>query len=270
MPTEPHPRLTSEQELLERYHRDGDFAAREAFIERTMTIVHHVARRYADRGESYDDLVQVGAIGLMKAVDRFDPDRGVRFATFAIPNITGEIRRHFRDRGWSVRVPREVQERHAQLGRATDELTRRLQRVPTAKELAAETGLTTSDVLETFSAARSYTAASLDAPLDEDRTGHDLLADSEDGYERVDRRFELALGFGCLQERERRIVALRFFEGLTQTQIAERIGISQMHVSRLLSQALASMRERLEVAEREAEAAIDDGTPVALVRDAAG
>jgi RNA polymerase sigma-B factor len=267
--TVPRPSLTSEHDLLERYHRDGDFAAREAFIERTMTIVHHVARRYADRGESYDDLVQVGAIGLVKAVDRFDPDRGVKFATFAIPNIAGEIRRHFRDRGWSVRVPREVQERHARLNRVTEDLTTRLQRVPTVKELAAEIGLSTVDVLETMSAARSYTASSLDAPVDEDRTGHDLLADSEEGYDLVDRRLELVMGVGCLQERERRIVALRFFEGLTQTQIAERIGISQMHVSRLLSQALASMRERLEAAEHEADATIDDAA-LSLARGTTG
>lgn len=263
-----HRALDSETVLLERYHRHGDVRAREAFIERTMPIVHHVTRRYADRGESYEDLVQVGSIGLLKAVDRFDIERGVRFSTFAIPNIAGEIRRHFRDRGWAVRVPREIQERHARLGRVTEELTSNLQRVPSVNELAAAADLTPFQVLETFSAARNYTTASLDAPLDEDRTGHDLLGETEDGYTLVDRRLELVLGMGSLQEREQRIVAMRFYEGLTQTEIAERIGISQMHVSRLLAQALETMRLRLAEAQDDADATI--GPRLAAVGDAAG
>lgn len=251
--------LTTERELLERYHREGDFDARTEFIERTMAIVHHVARRYADRGEHYDDLVQAGSVGLLKAVDRFDVDRGVQFATFAIPNIAGEIRRHFRDRGWAVRVPREVQERHALLTRITEKLGRELQRTPSVAELAEASGLTKAQVLDTLEGARNYTAASLDAPVDEERTGMDLLGDQEDGFDQVDRKLVLHLGMKGLQERERRIVALRFYEGLTQTEIAERLGISQMHVSRLLRQALATMRERLD------ESASEDGDSLVAV-----
>ncbi|WP_372790460.1 SigB/SigF/SigG family RNA polymerase sigma factor [Paraconexibacter sp.] len=235
-----------EQELLERFHQHGDFTARAAFVERAMPLVHHVARRYADRGEAYDDLVQAGAVGLLKAVDRFDPERGVRFSTFAIPNIAGEIRRHFRDRGWAVRVPRDVQERDAQLTSAGERLVAELQRMPSVAELADATGLTLDQVLDTLAGARNYTAVSLDAPIDEDRTGMDRLCDSEDGYERVEQRIALVEGLRGLQDREQRIVALRFYEGLTQSEIADRLGISQMHVSRLLRHALDTMRRRIE------------------------
>jgi RNA polymerase sigma-B factor len=250
--------LNTERELLERYHRNGDFNARTEFIERTMPIVHHVARRYADRGEQYDDLVQAGSVGLLKAVDRFDVDRGVQFATFAIPNITGEIRRHFRDRGWAVRVPREVQERHALLTKLTEKLGRELQRTPSVAELAEAAELTKAQVLDTLEGARNYRAASLDAPVDEERTGLDLLGSEEDGYQQIDRKLVLIQGMKGLQERERRIVALRFYEGLTQTEIAERLDISQMHVSRLLRQALRTLQDRLD------ESAAEDGVAAAV------
>jgi RNA polymerase sigma-B factor len=236
----------SEEELLERYHRHGDFAARAEFIERTMPIVHHVARRYASRGQSYDDLVQAGSIGLLKAVDRFDLDQGVRFATFAIPNITGEIRRHFRDHGWGMRVPREVQERDALLAKVKEKLIRRLQRMPTIAELADEAGLTKDQVLDTMAAARNYTTVSLDAPIDQERSELDLLGGSDAGYERVETHLQLVEGMRSLRQRERRILAMRFAEGLTQTEIAGRLGISQMHVSRLLRQALEQMAAHMQ------------------------
>lgn len=239
----------SEDELLVRFHRDGDYAARAEFVERAMPLVHHVARRYAARGESYDDLVQAGSIGLVKAVDRFDVDRGVRFATFAIPNIAGEIRRHFRDHGWSMRVPRDIQERDARLAKAGERLTRTLQRMPTVGELAEATELTCEQVLETMTAARNYTAVSLDAPIDEERSELDRLGSCDGGYDQVERRLVLISGMRGLQQRERRLLGLRFAEGLTQSEIAERLGISQMHVSRLLRQALEHMAARLHVTE---------------------
>lgn len=236
----------SEEELLERFHRHGDFAARAEFIERTMPIVHHVARRYAGRGESYDDLVQAGSIGLLKAVDRFDLGQGVRFATFAIPNITGEIRRHFRDHGWGMRVPREVQEHDALLAKVKEKLIGRLQRMPTVAELAEEARLTKEQVLDTMAAARNYTTVSLDAPIDEERSELDLLGGRDAGYERVEHNLQLVAGMRSLRRRERRILAMRFAEGLTQTEIAAQLGISQMHVSRLLRQALEQMAEQMQ------------------------
>ncbi len=263
----PTPRTqATEDELLVRYHRDGDFGARAEFIERAMPIVHFVVRRYAQRGESDEDLVQAGSIGLLKAVDRFDVERGVQFATFAIPNIVGEIRRHFRDRGWAVRVPRGLQEHHALITRATEQLTARNRRAPSIAELAEATNLTTEQVLETLDGARNYTAVSLDAPLDEDGSTYDLLGHRDDAFEQVDNHLVVVLGLRGLRERERKIVALRFYEGLTQTEIAERMGISQMHVSRLLRTALEDMRERLELEAADGDA----GDGRAQLRAAAG
>ncbi|MCW3039461.1 MAG: polymerase, sigma 28 subunit, Sig subfamily [Solirubrobacterales bacterium] len=239
----------SEDELLIRFHRDGDYAARARFIEHAMPLVHHVARRYAARGENYDDLVQAGSIGLVKAVDRFDVDRGVRFATFAIPNITGEIRRHFRDHGWSVRVPRDLQERDAMLSKVRERLTRELQRTPSVPELADAADVTVEQVLESMAAARNYTAVSLDAPIDEERSELDLLGSQDAGFEQVERRLVLHTGMAGLQQRERKLLHLRFAEGLTQSEIAGQLGISQMHVSRLLRAALQHMAERIDAAD---------------------
>jgi RNA polymerase sigma-B factor len=250
----------TEEELLERYHRDGDFAARAEFVERTMPIVHHVARRYASRGQSYDDLVQAGSVGLLKAVDRFDLDQGVKFATFAIPNITGEIRRHFRDHGWGMRVPRDVQERDALLVKVKERLIRKLQRMPTVAELADAAGLTKEQVLDTMQAARNYTTVSLDAPIDEERSELDLLGGRDAGYDRVEHHLQLVAGMKGLRERERRILAMRFAEGLTQSEIADRLGISQMHVSRLLRQALTQMAECLRDEEGSDRPALSEAT----------
>jgi RNA polymerase sigma-B factor len=238
--------IVTEDELLHRFHRDGDYAARAEVIGRLMPMVHHVARRYASRGENYDDLVQAGAIGLVKAVDRFDVDRGVVFSTFAIPNITGEIRRHFRDHGWSMRVPRDLKELDAKLGKVRETLTRELQRVPTVAELAKAADVSVDQALEAMAAGRQYSAVSLDAPIDEERTEMDSVGSIDAQYEIAEQRLTIVEGLGALRERERKIVLLRFHDGLTQTEIAERMGISQMHVSRLLTQSLAAMRQHLE------------------------
>ena len=188
--------------LLRRYHEEGDLAAREQLIEQYMSLVRSLARRYSYRGEQFEDLVQIGAIGLIKAIDRFDLDRGVELTTYATPNIIGEIKRHFRDRGWSVRVPRGLQELNIQLSRLLEELTVQFGRSPTIGELAKA------------------------AEVSEDRA-------------------ILAPGFRVLDERERKILHLRFFKGLTQSQIAQQVGISQMHVSRLIRRSLEKIREEI-------------------------
>ena len=236
-----------EQALLVQYHRHGDIAARGELVERLLPLVRHIARRYANRSEPLDDLVQVGCIGLIKAIDRFDIERGVRLSTFAAPNIAGEIKRYFRDRGWSIRPPRDIQELNAKLTVAVDRLTVRLARSPTIAELAEATESTEEDVLEAMQGAQSYSTASLEEPVGENRTALDVLGDEDEGYEEVERRVLLRDGMSGLADREREIVHLRFFEGLTQREIATRIGISQMHVSRLIRRSLDEMRNTLEV-----------------------
>ncbi|MTD46361.1 SigB/SigF/SigG family RNA polymerase sigma factor [Conexibacter sp. W3-3-2] len=210
-----------------------------------MPLVHHVARRYQNRGEQYDDLVQAGAVGLVKAVDRFDPSRGISFTSFAVPNIAGEIRRHFRDKGNTVRLPRDIQERSAALHKAGQELEGTLQRPPTTAELAEAAGMTMAQVLDTLVAQQRQDVQSLDREIGEDASGHDRHGETETGYARVEDLEALRGGMRVLQERERRIVHLRFYDGLTQSEIAERVGISQMHVSRLLRQALKDMRRAM-------------------------
>lgn len=239
--------------LLRRYHEHDDFGARAQVIERLMPLVHHVARRYRDRGESYDDLVQAGALGLVKAIDRFDLSRDVSIATFLVPNIAGEIRRHFRDRGWSIRVPRELQEHDALLQRTATRLVRELQRQPTMQELADGAGLTLDQALDATMAARNYTAVSLDAPIgDDDDAGAsrlDQLGGPDDGFAQAEHRLAVLDGLQHLQERERLIVTRRFREQRTQSEIAAELGISQMHVSRLLRRALDTMRAGMQDAQ---------------------
>lgn len=242
---------SAEAELLHRYHRLGDRRAREELVERMLPLVRHIARRYADRGEPLDDLVQVGCVGLINSIDRFDPDRGVRLSTFAAPTVAGEIKRHFRDRAWSVRIPRDLQELSAKLTKTTERLATELGRSPTIAELAVAVERPEEDVLEALQGAQSYTAASLDEPLGEDRTALDVLGSDDAGYDQADRRLMVIDGLGALAEREQEIVRLRFFEGLTQREIADRVGVSQMHVSRLLRRSLSEMREQLEAPARE-------------------
>jgi RNA polymerase sigma-B factor len=235
--------------LLRRYHEDGDLHAREQLIEQYMSLVRSLARRYSYRGEQLEDLVQIGAIGLIKAIDRFDLDRGVELTTYATPNIIGEIKRHFRDKGWSVRVPRGLQELNVQLSRLVEQLTVQLSRSPTIPELAKAAGVEEEEVLEALESGRAYTSLSLSVGGgggdDDDLDPLESLGTEEHQYEVSEDRAVLAPGFKALDERERKILQLRFFEGLTQSQIAQQVGISQMHVSRLIRRSLEKIRETI-------------------------
>jgi RNA polymerase sigma-B factor len=228
------------------FRQSRDRALRNELIERHLGIAHHLARRYRHRGVADDDLVQVATIGLLKAVDRFDPERGASFASFATPTILGELRRYFRDSTWAVRVPRQLQERVLAISGAVGPLAQRLARSPSPAEIATETGLTEEEVLEALEADGAYGTTSLE-PASESGARTDTtmrLADDPEGRAEhlVERRLLAEYLVGTLSERERHIVELRFVDGLTQSQIAERIGVSQMQVSRLLTRALASMR----------------------------
>ena len=235
--------------LLRRYHEEGDLHAREQLIEQYMSLVRSLARRYSYRGEQLEDLVQIGAIGLIKAIDRFDLDRGVELTTYATPNIIGEIKRHFRDKGWSVRVPRGLQELNVQLSRLMEQLMVQLGRSPTIQELAKASGASEEDVLEALESGRAYSSLSLSAggggDGDEDLDPLESIGSEEHQYEVSEDRAVLAPGFKALDERERRILQLRFFDGLTQSQIAQQVGISQMHVSRLIRRSLEKIREAI-------------------------
>jgi RNA polymerase sigma-B factor len=213
-----------------------------------MPLVRALARRYAGRGEELDDLVQVGAVGLIKAIDRFDVDRGVELSTYAIPTIVGEIRRHFRDKAWAVHVPRRLKELNLKLGQLLESLTAELGRSPTVAELAEAAGIEEEDVIDALESSQAYTARSLSAVGSDDSEADPLesLGEEEPAYETAEDRTILAVGLAALDERERRIIHLRFFEGLTQSQIASDVGISQMHVSRLIRRALEKLRVELE------------------------
>lgn len=218
-------------------------AVRARVVEAHLPLVRHLARRYADRGEPLDDLVQVGTIGLLKAVDRFDPTRGHAFASFAVPTVLGEIRRHFRDRGWMVRVPRRLQELSRTLAEARGVLTQELGRAPTVDELAARAGVDPEQVLEAMDSAGAYTTVPLDS--EDDDGPQSWLAEADDALEHVENREALRPLLERLPARERRILALRFVRGMSQSQIAAELGISQMHVSRLLARTLTTLRAGL-------------------------
>jgi RNA polymerase sigma-B factor len=234
--------------LLRAYRERGDDEARRELIEQHMPLVRALARRYAGRGEPLEDLVQVGSIGLIKAIDRFDVDRGVELTTYAIPTIVGELRRHFRDKSWALHVPRRLKELNLKLSRLMEELTAQLGRSPTVAELAAAAGAEEEEVIDALESSHAYTSRSLSALSDEESDLDPLqwLGAEEPAYETAEDRHLLATGLAALDDRERRIVHLRFYEGLTQSQIAREVGISQMHVSRLLRRALEKMREELE------------------------
>jgi RNA polymerase sigma-B factor len=239
----------SDKVLLRRYHEEGDLQAREQLIEQYMSLVRSLARRYSYRGEQLEDLVQIGAIGLIKAIDRFDLNRGVELTTYATPNIIGEIKRHFRDKGWSVRVPRGLQELNVQLSRLVEQLTVQLGRSPTISELAKAAGAEEEEVLEALESGRAYSSLSLSSGGGQD-DGEELdplesIGTEEHQYEVSEDRAVLAPGFRVLDDRERRILHLRFFKGLTQSQIAQQVGISQMHVSRLIRRSLEKIREEI-------------------------
>lgn len=223
-------------------------ALREKLVEVHLPLVEHLARRFRNRGEPLDDLIQVATIGLIKSVDRFDPGRGVEFSTYATPTIVGEIKRHFRDKGWAVRVPRRLQELRLALTSATAELSQLHGRAPTVAELAAHLKLSEDDVLEGLESANAYSTLSLDVP-EQGEQDSPLVADSlgaeDEELEGVEYRESLKPLLAKLPPREKKILLLRFFGNMTQSQIAEEIGISQMHVSRLLARTLAQLRQDL-------------------------
>ncbi len=227
--------------------------ARDSLVEQHLPLVEHLARRFRNRGEPYDDLVQVATIGLIKSVDRFDLGRGVEFSTYATPTIVGEIKRHFRDKGWAVRVPRRLQELRLSLASATSELSQKQGRSPTVSELAAHMRITDEEVLEGLESANAYSTLSLDAgdsgSGDEPMPVADTLGSEDEGLEGVEYRESLKPMLEQLPPREKKILMLRFFKNMTQSEIAEEIGISQMHVSRLLARTLAQLREGLLVEE---------------------
>jgi RNA polymerase sigma-B factor len=227
-------------------------AIREKLVEMHLPLVEHLARRFRNRGEPLDDLVQVATIGLIKSVDRFDPERGVEFSTYATPTIVGEIKRHFRDKGWAVRVPRRLQELRLSLTSATADLSQRLGRAPTVGELAEQLKLSEEEVLEGLESANAYSTLSLDVP-EQGEQDSPVVADSlgaeDEELEGVEYRESLKPLLAKLPPREKKILLLRFFGNMTQSQIAEEIGISQMHVSRLLARTLAQLRDDLMVDE---------------------
>jgi RNA polymerase sigma-B factor len=231
------------------YKGTRDRRLRNELIEAHRSLASHLARRFANRGEPFDDLLQVAYLGMLKAVERFDPDRGLEFSTFATATVEGELKRHFRDKTWSIRVPRRPQELHLRLGTAINELSQRLKRPPRVSELASELGVSDDDILEAMEVGGAYRSASLDArPNDgsESMTLESRLGANDTGFDLAEHRVVLERLLEDLPERERTIVRLRFFEDMTQTEIANEVGISQMHVSRLLARTLVQLRERLQ------------------------
>ncbi len=227
---------------------DARARARDELVTIHLPLVHYLARRFRDRGEPLEDLVQVGTIGLIKAVDRFDPERGVEFSTYATPTIVGEIKRHFRDKGWAIRVPRRLQELRISIGRATAELSQKSGRSPTVSELAAHIGVSEDEIIEGIEGALAYSTSSLDAQVggdDDSPMLADRLGAEDPDLAGVEYRESLKPLLAALPARERRILVLRFFHGMTQSQIAAEVGISQMHVSRLLAKSLTHLREGL-------------------------
>lgn len=241
-------------ELFRRLHaldpQSSDFRRqREAIIKRCLPLANNVARRFRGRGEAHEDLVQVARLGLVNAVNRFDVSTGSAFLSFAVPTIMGEVRRHFRDHGWAVRVPRRIKDLSMQLTAARAELSQQLNRAPTASELAEHVGVSREEVVEALIAANAYSTRSTDEPTgrgDEDDSFASTLGEIDTNLDKVLDSETLRPLLAALPDRERTIVLLRFFENMTQTQIAERLGISQMHVSRLLASTLTTLRHQTE------------------------
>ncbi len=241
--------MAEEDELLARYAKTRDPVVREELARRFMPLVRRLASRYRGGREPLEDLVQVASLGLVKALDRFDPERGVAFTTYAAPTILGELRRHFRDRGWSVHVPRDLQERTAKVEKAVTDLPTKLGRAPSVREIADHLKLSEEDVLEAMEAGGAHHAVSIDAlQRMEDSEGVPMverLGESDPGYDTVEYGAAIQEVLGELSERDRMVLHLRFVEDLTQTQIAEQIGVSQMHVSRILRGTLQKLREEV-------------------------
>jgi RNA polymerase sigma-B factor len=238
----------TEHKLLLRYHNDGDLGARDELAERFLPLARDLALRYTYTDEPYEDLLQVASLGLVKAIDRFDPERGTKFSSYAAPTILGELKRHFRDKGWALHVPRNLQERVLAVNRETEALSKSLGRSPRVREIAKALDCSAEQVLEAQEAAASYEAASLNAPTsrDDDEAAElvELLGGDDEAYELVDSRDAIASTWRALPEVDRNVLELRFMHDMTQREIGEQIGYSQMHVSRLLRRAL----KRLETA----------------------
>jgi RNA polymerase sigma-B factor len=239
------PLAHDDETLLATFAETRDERLRAMLAERYLPLARSIARRYARGSEPLEDLVQVASLGLLKALDRFDPARGVAFSSFAVPTIAGEVRRHFRDRCWAVRPPRDLQERALSVDKAVEDLTNRLGRPPTVRQIGQALELDDEAVLEAMQASRAASATSLSTPRgtedESDGTLEATIGAEEDGFERAEQRALYQQLAGCLTDREREVVSLRFEHDLTQEQIGERIGVSQMQVSRVLRQALAKL-----------------------------
>jgi RNA polymerase sigma-B factor len=236
----------AERQLLLRYRRWGDLAAREELVERFLPLARDLARRYTYTGEPFDDLLQVASLGLVNAIDRFDPERGAKFTTYAAPTILGELKRHFRDKGWALHVPRDLQDRALALGRETEALSRRFGRSPKMDEVAAALGCSVEYALEALEAAGGYQAVSLDTPTAkydyEAAALVDLLGEEDPAYELVEDRDAIGGAWLAMSEPERKLLELRFIHELPKREIAQRIGCSPLHVSRLLRRALSRLQ----------------------------
>jgi RNA polymerase sigma-B factor len=239
-------RAREDRELFVRYLRNGEPQARDQLVERFLPLARQLARRYQRAEEPLDDLVQVASIGLIKAIDRFDPDRKVAFSSYAVPTILGELKRHFRDKTWSVRVPRDLQELALKVDRKVADLARELHRSPTVTEIAEAVAVSEEQVLEALEAAAAYRATSIDAPRASEDAGSDTLGDQmgreEHGFGLAEDRATLHRLLASVTAREREVLRLRFEEDLTQAEIGERIGVSQMQVSRIIRQSIGRLR----------------------------
>ncbi len=237
-------------ELFRRYKEEGDSDAREKLVMSHLNLVRFLANKFKNRGEPIDDLMQVGYLGLLKAIDGFDPSRGLEFTTYATPTILGEIKRHFRDKGWSVRVPRRLQELSAKVNQATDVLTTQLQRSPKIEEVADYLGASVDEVLEAMESSSAYSSVPLEgtgsAENDDAPSIIDRYATDDKDLEHTDDRLMIEEALSELSPREREVIELRFREGLTQIEMAERLGISQVQVSRLLRRTLKKIQDRID------------------------
>lgn len=238
------------RELFRRFKEEGDMDAREKLVMSHLNLVRFIANKFKNRGEPIDDLIQVGYLGLLKAIDRFDPSRGLEFTTFATPTIMGEIKRHFRDKGWSVRVPRRLQELSAKVNQATDTLTSQLQRSPTIAEIADYLDATVDEVLEAMESSSAYSSVSLEAPsgADDDDTPSviDRYATEDSDLAFTDDRIIIEEALASFSPRERDVIEMRFLRGMTQIEIAEKLGISQVQVSRLLRRTLKKIQDKID------------------------
>lgn len=241
-------RADADQRLLMRYHQQRDPTVRSALVTRFLPLARQLARRYEYTGEPLDDLIQVASLGLLKAIDRFDPTRGPAFSSFAVPTIIGELKRHFRDRGWSVRVPRDLQELAMKLDRVFDDLARRSGRSPTVDEIAKHLGISPERVLEARGATGAYRAISLDQPRgdDDDESVVQVFGAEDPGFALTEDAATIETLMTVLSDRERQVLQLRFTEDLTQSEIGAEIGVSQMHVSRIIRQAVSRLQQEVE------------------------